>query len=199
MKHFLKRTSVLVIGVVIFVLGVITPMKADPLPIGVWTEFSFTAAGTPATGCFPNDPAGNFCIPSSGTPSTFLGAPPWTFTSPVASTLTVTDAFEAGDRFQLFDFGASIGLSSLPFGSADCGDDPVPCLGTAGISDGLFGLGPGAHSITLTPTLSLGGGSAFLRVDAVPEPSTWILVGEGIAIMCLVRGKPQRTDKRRSS
>src|SRR5215510_2880042 len=109
MKHFLKRTSVLVSGVVIFVLGMSTPMKADPLPIGVWTEFSFTAAGTPATGCFPNDPAGNFCIPSSGTPSTFLGAPPWTFTSPVASTLTVTDAFEAGDRFQLFDSNASIG------------------------------------------------------------------------------------------
>jgi PEP-CTERM motif len=197
MKHFLKKTGVLVSGVVIFILGVIKPVEAAPLPIGVWTEFSFTVAGTPATGCFPDDPAGNFCIPSSGTPSTFLAGPPWTFTSPVASLITVTDAFEAGDRFQLFDFGASIGLTSLPSGSADCGDDPVPCLAAAGISHGLFPLGAGAHSITITPTLSLGGGSAFLRVDAVPEPSSWILLGGGLAIMWLVRGKPQRMDQRR--
>src|SRR5205807_246059 len=82
-----------------------------------------------ATGCDPADPAGPFCIPSSGTPTEFLDAPPWTFVAPAAGALlTVTDAFLAGDRFQVFDFGASLGLTSAPVGNADCGDDPIPCL-----------------------------------------------------------------------
>jgi len=121
----------------------------------------------------------------------FLGAPGWTFTSPIASTLTVTDAFLAGDRFQIFDFGASLGLTSVPSGSADCGDDPVPCLAAAGISKGQFILGAGSHSISITPTLSSGGGAAYLRVDSVaqqtPEPDSYILIGGCIAAMWLVR------------
>ena len=101
--------------------------------------------------------------------------------------LIVTDAFEAGDRFQVFDFGISIGLTSVPVGNADCGDDPVLCLTVAGISKGSFNLAAGNHSITITPTLApAGGGSGYLRADAVPEPVTWMLFGSGLIVLASV-------------
>ena len=178
-------------GILITTLAILStaPANAGPIQLGVFQEFAFSTAGTPATGCDPADPAGPFCIPSSGTPTTFLTAPPWTFVAPVqGAILLVTDAFEAGDRFQVFDFGTSIGLTSLPAGNADCGDDPVPCLTVAGISKGSFSLAAGNHSITITPTLAPGGGgSGYLRADAVPEPVTWMLFGSGLVVLGLFR------------
>ncbi len=175
-----------------------TPSRADSiLPLNTWVEFGFVLGG-PTTGCFPDDPNGNFCISSSGTVTGNLGEPAWTFTALTNATLTVTDAFTAGDRFELFDFGVSLGLTSAPSGSGDCGDDPVPCLAAAGISQGTFLLSAGNHSLTLTPVLSPdGGGSGYLRVDttavsAVPEPSTFVLVALGLAMLCLVALKHRR-------
>ena len=87
--------------------------------------------------------------------------------------LTVTDAFTSGDRFELFDFGASIGLTSLPSAAAvvDCGDDPEVCLVTPGISTATFALANVAHSITLVPMLSAGGGAGYLRATVAAVPS----------------------------
>ena len=165
-------------------LTLASPALASPIVLGTWYEFGFSTAGTPATGCDPEDPAGPFCIPSSGTPTSFAGAPPWTFNSAGGTQLTVTDAFNAGDRFQIFDFGVSIGLTSLPVGSADCGDDPVPCLANPNVSHAQFNLAAGAHSITITPTLApTGGGTGYFIVNgaaAVPEPSTCILLLSGL-------------------
>ena len=173
------------------------PASAEPITVGgAWEEFGFGTAGTLATGCDPDDPAGGFCIPSSGTPTGFLSAPPWTFLASGPVTLAVTDAFLAGDRFQIFDFGSSLGLTSTPFGAADCGDDPVPCLTTAGISHGIFLLGGGNHSLTIVPTLSPGGGgSGYLRVDPVPEPATWTLVSAGIVALALSRLRVRRESR----
>ncbi len=69
------------------------------------------------------------------------------------TTLTVTDAFEASDRFEILDFGAPIGMTSpLVAGvPVDCGDDPEVCLATPGMSTGLFALAAGAHSFTIVP------------------------------------------------
>ena len=178
----------------IIAFGFITPAEAGSIPLETWEEFGFTTAGTPATGCDPNDPAGPFCIPSSGTPTSFLDPPPWTFLSAVPILLTVTDAFLAGDRFEVFDFGVSIGLTSATFGSADCGDDPVPCLTTPGISSRVFSLAAGNHSLTITPTLSPGdGGAGYLRVSAVPEPSEWIPLCICLGALWFSRRKLLRT------
>lgn len=165
---------------------------AGPIDLGTWYQFSFTDVGVPAAGCDPADPAGGFCIPSSVTPTTFLDAPPWTFAAPGGILLTVTDAFLAGDIFEAFDFGLSLGLTSVP-GDGDCGDDPVPCLASSFMSSGTFALIVGDHSITIVPTGSLGGGSGYLLVEAVPEPSAWLLLGSGLATLGLVRLKRFRS------
>jgi YVTN family beta-propeller protein len=167
-----------------------TSASAGQIQTGLFYEFAFTNPGTLATGCDPTDPAGPFCIPSGGTPTTFLDAPPWTFLAPLAGAeLTVTDAFLAGDRFQVFDFGVSIGLTSAPVGNVNCGDDPVDCLNTPGISNATFSLAAGNHSLTIAPTLASGGGSGYLRVDAaaVPEPGSWVLFAIGSAAISISR------------
>lgn len=145
------------------------PSILGPVPIGgPWIEFAFGATGSSATGCSPADPAGPGCTPSSGGNSVFGAAPPWTFTaSPDGATLTVTDAFLRGDRFEIFDFGASIGTTSAVGTGGDCGDNPDPCLADPLVSHGIFPLGPGPHSITIKASASpFGSGAAYFRVDA---------------------------------
>jgi hypothetical protein len=167
-----------------------------PLTLGIWNQFGFSDAGILATGCDPADPSGPFCIPSGGTPTIVLGTPPWTFNSAGSSLLSVTDAFNAGDRFQVFDFGGSLGLTSLPSGSSNCGDDPVPCLADPNISHGQFLLAAGPHSLTIIPTLApSGGGTGYLVVEAatspVPEASTCVLLATSLFALIFVRRRPQ--------
>jgi hypothetical protein len=183
----LRRRIVCAIGtIVVGSLLFATPALAGPISVDTYFEFGFGDVGDLATGCDPDDPAGPFCISSGGTPTAVLDAPAWTFTSgATGSTLSVTDAFTSGDRFNIFDFGVSIGLTSLFVADTDCGDDPVPCLADPGMSHGVFALATGSHSITLSPVVSLGGGSGYLLLQdgggppAVPEPATLVLLTTG--------------------
>jgi hypothetical protein len=169
--------------------------SAGPIPVGEWLEFGFTEAGVGATGCSPDDPAGNFCTPSSGTLTSFLDAPAWTFTAPATgATLLMTDAFESGDQFEVLDFGVPIALTSVPAaqGLVDCGDDPVPCIATSGISTLVQALAAGDHSLTIAALQApSGGGSGYLRIDAatapVPEPGTLLLMATGFGIAAIRR------------
>lgn len=132
-----------------------------------WQEFSFFSPGVPARGCAPADPIAPFCSPSSAGNSSFAGAPPWTFTGP--ATLIVTDAFTAGDVFQIFDFNQFVGTTSAPTSGTNCGSNPDTCLATAGMSHGTFNLGAGSHSITIVPqsVATPGtGGVGYFRVNA---------------------------------
>jgi PEP-CTERM motif len=197
--HIMPRPAVCVlrvlIGCSIAVLFTGRPAAAGPIVAGVWYQFAFTDAGISATGCFPDDPAGNFCIPSSGTPTTFADAPPWTFVAAAPTTLTVTDAFVSGDQFEILDFGMVIGMTSPPIvgGAVDCGDDPVICLATAGMSTGVFALGAGAHSLVIVPLLSEGAGAAYFQIpEAIPEPTTVLLLTTGIAAAALRRRRRSR-------
>jgi hypothetical protein len=159
-----------------------SPALAGPILPNTFYEFSFTSPGVGALGCFPDDPLGDFCIPSSGTPTVFLDAPAWTFTAGVGTSLTVTDAFETGDQFEVLDNGIPIGFTSVPDLGFDCGDDPVPCLADPHVSSRVFLLGAGDHSITIAPLAVSGlGGSGYLQVAAqVPEPGTLSLLAVGL-------------------
>lgn len=164
-------------------------IMAGPIALDTWGQFSFEDVGTPAAGCQPADPSGGFCSASSGTPTVFLDAPAWTFIAPGFGVfLIVTDAFDSGDRFEVFDFGVSLGQTSAPTPGVNCGDDPVPCLANPNISSRTFFLAAGNHSITLIPTLSPAQlGSGFLLVSQVPEPTTTALLGLGLVSLALLR------------
>ena len=168
--------------------------SAGPLTFDTFAQFSFDTVGAAVRGCDPADPAGAFCVPSSGTPTTFLDAPTWTFTAPAGgATLTVVDAFTAGDEFSVFDFDVLVGSTSAAVGRPlpDCGDDPVACLATFGMSRGVFSFAEGPHSISLVATrLADGLGSAYLRLEAgsaVPEPASLALMLGALGVMSGIR------------
>jgi len=175
-------------------MAVALPARAGALAFDSFGQFSFHEAGSQAQGCQPADAAGDFCIPSSGTPTAFLDAPAWTFAAgPAGAVLTVIDVFLGADRFEVFDFGVSIGITSaLVAGAApDCGDDPLVCLATPGMSQGSFALGAGGHSITIVALQSDGSGSAYLQVTgqsgAVAEPASAALLLAGLAAAASLR------------
>jgi hypothetical protein len=147
--------------------GVVRP-RAVPerlvraVPVGgLWLEFEFMVSGSFAGACTD-------CEPSSGQNSVFGGRPPWKFTAPpTGARLTITDAFALGDRFEVFDFGVSIGETPAVSEEGACGDDPEICSVSSAASHASFILGGGAHEITIRVIDSpYDVGAAYFRVDA---------------------------------
>jgi hypothetical protein len=114
----------------------------------------------------------------------------------------VVDVFATGDNFDVFDFGNLVGKTTTVFTDvpADCGDDPLVCLATVGMSKGFFNLAAGNHSLTLVASTSTGLGTGYLRVAAdagvVPEPTSVALV---LAALGAAIGAPLRKHSVRSA
>ncbi|MDT7836166.1 PEP-CTERM sorting domain-containing protein [Aquabacterium sp. OR-4] len=168
-------------------LGWLAPSaQAGPVPFDTYAQFSLNGVGQFAAGCAPADDQGNFCVPSSGTPSIALDAPGWRFQLGAGGgVLTIVDAFLGLERFEVLDGGQLLGISSplqvLVNTTPDCGDDPVVCLATPGISRAVFELAEGLHEITLRQLEGEALSSGYLHIaergnNAIPEPGSLALL-----------------------
>ena len=88
----------------------------------------------------------------------------------------MTDISCRGDRFEVFDFGRSLGTTSAVPAGRQCPDvqevnDPAIAFLDPTYSHGTFVLQPGDHAITIRAVVRpFGGGGAYLRVDTLPLP-----------------------------
>lgn len=121
-----------------------------------WKDFTFSAAQSPLV------PTIEFTLPGWGV-------------------LTVTDAYNSGDQFSVYDFSSALGLTSTPVYGHDL-ESPDAALASPNFSHGVFSLGAGAHQISGRAVLSpYGAGRAFWKVDnAVPEPASAGLLALGL-------------------
>jgi hypothetical protein len=161
-----------------------TAIAAD----GSWHEFLFNLAGTFAVAC------GTSCGLTIDPVAERISAPPWTFDGP--GIVTITDLFQRGDRFALFDNNVFVGNTSVPVNDGAIACPPVgisndirACLADPTYSHGEFSLGGGNHSLTIMVTQNAVGssiGAAVFQV-ATPEPVTPVLLGAGLLALALLR------------
>ncbi len=111
--------------------------------------------------------------------------------------LMVTDAGYAGDVFQVFDNGVSLGLTSDVPASANGLNvdlDFHAALASSSFSHGSFLLGAGLHTITGLLAQSSAEASnstvGFLSAAPVPLPAPALLMISGIAGLLMRRRKP---------
>ena len=152
--------------------GTVLSKASTPANInnGKWNEYSFFRLVDSTFGCFAADPSGPSCTPSSGGNSAPVGAPTWDFTVPsnAHATLTVTDAFHAGDNFVISDGGV---IGSTPAVATNKGvttSDPDVTSASATWSHASFVLAAGPHTIlahTAKDSVDPAGGAAYFKVD----------------------------------
>jgi hypothetical protein len=153
--------------------------SANPIDFDQWYTFGFQNVGDPLIS------GSGFVL---GDRSVAAPDPAWTFTCPASHCkIRVTDGFLAVDQFELFDFGVSLGLTSVPSGdsSHSCGTDELGCLADDQMSHGFFTVGAGDHSITGLHQAGIPG-AGFLIVK-VPEPATVLLIALGLLMLGMSR------------
>ena len=174
----MRRTFAALVAAALLAIPAARPAQATAVALDTWYTFSFDGPATPfASGASV----------TLGTNPDALAAPDpaWTFLLSAPGELFVLDLFQSTDQFEIFDMGASQGVTSAPTSGAGCDSDITCAINDTRYSRGTFSLAAGAHSITGTQLLGSGGGGAFIvreLTSEVPLPGALGLQGAVVAL-----------------
>src|SRR5260370_12900984 len=163
--------------------------NAAPIVLDTWYTFSFQGVGSPLDACSaPCAPGTN---PPDGNPTLAAPGAPWTITTLGSNTLRVLDGFLSVDEFNIHDFAADLGNTSVPTPGSGCGDDITCAFNNPAFSHTDYLLAAGSHSFTGTHILGPNPGAGFFEVipaaAPVPDPTSLTLLGGRGVVECLSR------------
>lgn len=147
--------------------------QAGAISSGSWVGFCFGGVGSGATSGCQNDAS-----QTSGNAFTFSLAS--------STLLQVTDAFDYGDVFSVYDFGTLLFTTNAVATLGGSVSNPDLAWADVGYSKGSYVLSAGLHSIEIFADASpFGAGGAYMNVGVspVPEPSTYALMLAGLGLV----------------
>ncbi len=157
-----------------------TKMRIFIAVMAVTLTFPLAVHATPIA---PPVVDGGWAYDQIGAASTDSDFSPYVYALSAPALFSITDAYIVGDQYFVYDFGSPILTTALFSGTAFGDDAFVDAAWTSGLyQGGQVILAAGPHSLTVQGD-GVGGLPAgfYDRLDSVPEPSTLLLLGSGLA------------------